>query len=212
MKKLGFTLAYVFLLVVLLPHTAWMFSQLEPPELKWMGWAGAIAFELTIALLTYFLAKEIAAASTIDEDFLNRARRELVNIPSFLLLGSIVISMVANWTHAYLYSANVPFGDYVVVRVVYSLLFGGVLPICSFAYAYVLAQVYRPAVVMVDVDAVEDEVWLKLRDFYRRVGKSPTPRELAEYAGVDELIASRVLTQANDVNILHAVSPANNGR
>lgn len=212
MKKLGFTLAYVFLLVVLLPHTAWMFSQLEPPELQWMGWAGAIAFELTIALLTYFLAREIAAASAIDEDFFNRAKRELVNIPSFLLLGSIVISMVANWTHAYLYSANVPFGDYVVVRVVYSLLFGGVLPICSFAYAYVLAQVYKPAILM-DTDAVEDEVWLRMRDFYRRYSKQPTPKELAEYAEVNEAIASRVLSQASAANILATVTnPVNNGR
>lgn len=207
MKRAGFTMAYIFLLVVLLPHTAWMFSQLEPPDLQWMGWAGAIAFELTIALLTHFLAKEIAAASTIDEDFFSRARRELVNIPSFLLLGSILISMVANWTHAYLYASNVPFGEYVVVRVLYSMLFGGVLPICSFAYAYVLAQVYKPAVVLLDADAVEDEVWLKMRDFRRRSHKLPTPQELAAYAGVDEMIASKVLTQANDMS-----GPINNGR
>lgn len=210
MKRLGFTLAYVFLLVVLLPHTAWMFARLEPPELQWMGWAGAIAFELTIALLTYFLAKEIAAASTIDGDFFSRARRELVNIPSFLLLGSIVISMVANWTHAYQYADNVPFGGYVVVRIVYSTLFGGVLPICSFAYAYVLAQVYRPPIVLLDNEAVEDEVWLKMRDFHRNYRKLPTPRELADYAGVNEVVASNVLTQATSLDIIP--SSANNGR
>lgn len=210
MKRLGFTLAYVFLLVVLLPHTAWMFSRLEPPELQWMGWAGAIAFELTIALLTHFLAREIAAASTIDGDFFSRARRELINIPSFLLLGSIIISMVANWTHAYLYSDNVPFGEYVVVRVVYSTLFGGILPICSFAYAYVLAQVYKPTPVLADNDAVEDEVWLRMRDFRKHYHKLPTPKELAEYAGVNEDIAAKVLFQASNVDIIPG--SVNNGR
>lgn len=194
--------AYLFLLAVLLPHTAWMFSLFEPTEATNLGWLGAIAFEVTIAALTHFLAKELAAVSDISgERFGERMKRELLNIPAFLLAGSISISVVANWTHAYRYS-NVPFGDYTVIRVFYSVLFGAALPLCSFAYAYVLSRVYRKPEQM-EADMQEAQAWLALSNFIKtNPGRDVSPRHLARMAGVNETVASKVIANAIDIGTI----------
>lgn len=188
--------AYLFLLAVLLPHTAWMFAQFEPEQSRdLLGWAGAIAFEITIAALTHFLAKELAAVSDIaGENFWQRVKRELVNIPSFLLLSSIIISTVANWTHAYTFAnADSAFGTNMIIKIVYSILFGAALPLCSFAYAYVLSKAYRQDKTV----GAEGKIWQTLID-YRNTnpGQLVTPRQLATMSGTSEEIAAQVLTAA----------------
>lgn len=191
--------AYLFLLGVLLPHTAWMFSQFEPEQSQGLGWAGAIAFEITIAALTHFLAKELAAVSdVVGENFLARIKRELLNIPSFLLLGSIIISTVANWTHAYAFSnQQSPFGEYIIVKVLYSILFGAALPLCSFAYAYVLSRAYRPNPASDAEAEAESAAWRTLINHRNtHPGRELTPRYLSRQAGVTEELAAKVIATA----------------
>lgn len=199
--------AYLFLLAVLLPHTAWMFSLFEPAETSDLGWAGAIAFEITIAALTHFLAKELAAASDIkSKNFGERLKNELVNIPAFLLLGSIAISVVANWTHAYQNASAVPWGEFSMVRVIYSILFGAALPLCSFAYAYVLSQVYKKPEKSED-NKQEDAAMLALINFIKaNPGRDITPRYLGRVANVDESTASKVIQEAVTTGILNNIN------
>lgn len=60
-------LVYLALLAVLLPHTAWAFSNFEPQRAGVLGihwgsvtaWAAAFAFEAAIATLTHKLARHI---------------------------------------------------------------------------------------------------------------------------------------------------------
>jgi len=62
-------IVFIGLLLVLLPHTAWLFRQFEAPYsgdgIDW-GWitagAGAFAFEAAIAVLTHKLAKHFEDA------------------------------------------------------------------------------------------------------------------------------------------------------
>ena len=68
-------LVYVFLLAVLLPHTAWAFRQFEPDDARVIGWGvsssdlvsyvGALAFEAAIAVLTHKLAAHIEATEKV---------------------------------------------------------------------------------------------------------------------------------------------------
>lgn len=196
--------SYMFLLIVLLPHTAWMFARFEPPDMQGLGWAAAIAFEITIAALTHFLAKQLAAVSDVAASGLGeRLKNELANIPSFLLMGSIVISVVANWTHAYQNAETVPWGDQPIVRVFYSVLFGAALPVCSFAYAYVLSQVYKKSEPAEDTK-LEQLTWLKLLEYIKsNPGREPTPRYLGRMANVDEATASKVIQEAVNTGILN---------
>lgn len=194
--------SYMFLLIVLLPHTAWMFARFEPADMQGLGWAAALAFEITIAALTHFLAKQLAAVSDIAAANIGqRLKNELANIPSFLLMGSIVISVVANWTHAYQNAETVPWGDQPIVRVFYSVLFGAALPVCSFAYAYVLSQVYKQPD---KSDKQEDMVLLTLINLIK---SNPTlditPRYLGRAANVDEALASKVIQEAVTAGIIN---------
>lgn len=201
--------AYIFLLIVLLPHTAWMFSLFEPEQSTNLGWSAAVAFEITIAVLTHFLATQLAAVSDMhDEKFTARLKRELVNIPAFLLLGSVAISTVANWTHAYNFSTTIPFADYGAVKFVYSLLFGAALPLCSFAYAYVLSLVYRKAKDESNAFTDEAKAWLALTNHLQaKPGEQVTPRLLGRMAGVTEEVAAKVITKAVNIGTLN-----NNGK
>lgn len=195
--------AYLFLLGVLLPHTAWMFSLFEPEQATQLGWAAAVAFELTILSLTHFLAKELAAVSDINgERFTARLKRELANIPAFLLLASIAISTVANWTHAYQF-ASTSLNNYAIVKVFYSILFGAALPLCSFAYAYVLSRVYRKPEAST-ADQEEALGWLALANYVKnQPGKTVTPQYLGRMAGISETSASKVLAHAVETGMIN---------
>lgn len=196
--------AYLFLLVVLLPHTAWMFSLFEPEEMKGLGWAGAIAFEITIAVLTHFLAEKLSTVSEKKQSFSAKMKEELANIPAMLLMGSVVISVAANWTHAYRYASAVPYGEYIIVKVIYSILFGAALPVCSFAYAYVLSEVYRKSrKTAIAAKKGEDAAWMALTNYLRtNPGRTVTPPYLARLAQIDEETASKIIHEAVEAGIM----------
>lgn len=213
MLKYLLFISYMFLLGVLLPHTAWMFSLFEASETTGLGWAAAIAFEITIAVLTYYLALRIAAVSLADDEekFGTRLKHELFNIPGLLLLGSVMISVVANWTHASEFANGLElFEQSVIIRIAYSFLFGAILPVCSFAYAYVLSQVYSKSIDgelsnsedNKNVITEEEEAWLVVTKHLRTGGgKRLTPDELAELANIPLSVAAKVLTDAINLNM-----------
>lgn len=142
MIKLLFWLCYLFLLGVLLPHTSWTFSQMEPPEARGLGVAAALAFEISLALLTHFLAIQIARVQQVGW---RAVKDELLSVPAILLGIVLVISVVANWTHAneFVVDSTARVFQNGAIQTVYPFLFGAALPICSFAFAYVLSSIYR---------------------------------------------------------------------
>src|SRR3990167_670539 len=83
---------YLSLLAVLLPHTSWAFSVLEPEKYKWASWAAAITFEAGIAVLTHKLAKHIESLPKC-KDSKTRFKRRYLNVYSYGLLGSVFVSM-----------------------------------------------------------------------------------------------------------------------
>ena len=154
LPRVVLTISYVFLLIVLLPHTAWMFSILEPNLTRELSIFAAIAFEITIGILTYYFSVEISKHKDVDSMVL-RLKKQFSNVPAMLLILILFISIVANWTHGYIFFAenldNTMFGtvsdrakDFFssyAVRLIYSILFGAILPICSFAYAHIISIV-----------------------------------------------------------------------
>lgn len=194
-----FWVCYLFLLGVLLPHTSWTFAQLESADVRGLGVAAAIAFELSIALLTHFQAERIAE---VHDKGLSQWR-ELISIPSLLLAGVLIISVVANWTHAseFVTDSNAKMFKSVWVQYLYPFLFGAALPVCSFAFAYVLSEIYRRdklkreatvAVVESEIPITREQILERMIILCVKAGKTLPPNELAQQlrlhpSQVDEL-------------------------
>ncbi len=152
-------LVYIFLLAVLLPHTAWAFSQLEPTGkddfgIPWgvvVAWAAAFAFECTIAVMTHKLAKHIERASNSSK-WPVRWQRRYANAYFGGLMLAWGVSSLANLAH------SVEFGQPMVVFAawgipawVYSVALGAALPTLSLLFALVLSS-------SIEADVTEDEV------------------------------------------------------
>lgn len=132
---------YIALLGVLLPHTAWAFGQFEPAHMRWLGWVAAIAFEGAIAAFTWRL-KENIENTPRHKSAWRRFRRRYLNIYSAGLVVAIAVSSAANWAHSVEFGASFAvFRDYSVAPILYSLAFGGILPLCSLLFARILADV-----------------------------------------------------------------------
>lgn len=147
MKKLKLTtnhvlwVIYISLLLVLLPHTAWLFLQFEPSGSLGIGaaWAGAIAFESAIAVLTHKLAKRIGETPKRYSGWL-RFKWQYVNAYSVGLLISVSVSALANLAHAVQFGQSlVIFAEWGLPAKLYQLAFGAVLPVVSLLFARVLS-------------------------------------------------------------------------
>ncbi len=128
--------AYLALLAVLAPHTAWAFSQSEPVGIDLfgahpLGWLAALAFEATIAALTWKLQKALSKRK--------KDGWQLALFISGLFLFSLV-STWANWLHAEEFGkAMLALGRYSLPPITVSLAFGAALPVASFLFALILA-------------------------------------------------------------------------
>lgn len=136
-------IVYLCLLGVLLPHTAWAFSQFEP--LGNLGTAtaymAATAFEMAIAGLTHKLAKHIESTPKRTKG-LRRFRYYYVNSYSLGLVASIGVSSLANLAHAVQFGRRIKiFDEYDVPFGLYAVAFGAILPIISLLFARVLSNV-----------------------------------------------------------------------
>jgi hypothetical protein len=142
---------YLALLVVLLPHTAWAFGRFESPAVGWLriqwgmvtAWAAAFAFEAAIAALTHKLAKHIESTPryTAGRVWLRRISYQYLNAFSAGLAVAVGVSVLANFGHAVEFGRDFTiFGQYKTRPLLYSLAFGGILPLVSLMFARILAN------------------------------------------------------------------------
>ncbi|MBN1316696.1 MAG: hypothetical protein JXA42_14555 [Anaerolineales bacterium] len=142
---------YLALLIVLLPHTAWAFSRFESPAMGWLGvqwglvtaWAAAFAFEAAIAALTHKLAKHIESTPRYSAGrvWLRRISFQYFNAFAAGLLVAVGVSVLANFGHAVEFGRDFAiFGQYEIPPLLYSLAFGGILPLVSLLFARILAD------------------------------------------------------------------------
>jgi hypothetical protein len=142
---------YLALLAVLLPHTAWAFARFEPPSSGWLSipwgqvtaWAAAFAFEAAIAALTHRLAQRIEATPnyTGDRVLLRRLSYQYLNAHAGGLLVALGVSALANFAHAVEYGQEFAIFDHnKVPPLLYSVTFGGILPLVSLLFARILGD------------------------------------------------------------------------
>ncbi len=142
---------YLSLLTVLLPHTAWAFARFEPSGVSWLGvnwgaitaWAAAFTFESAIAALTHKLAKHIESTPryTAGRVWFRRTSYQYLNAYAAGLVVAVGVSVLANFGHAVEYGQDFAiFGRYNVPPLLYSLAFGGILPLVSLMFARILAN------------------------------------------------------------------------
>jgi hypothetical protein len=183
---------YLALLAVLLPHTAWAFARFEPPSSGWLGiswgqvtaWAAAFAFEAAIAALTHRLAQriEITPNYTGGRVLLRRLSYQYLNAYAGGLLVALGVSALANFAHAVEYGQDFAiFSSYQVPPLLYSVTFGGILPLVSLLFARILG----------DTTDAEDQPDPKLIRAKQVIGELEAGLEMAEqrFAAAGDLFA-----------------------
>ena len=146
---------FISLLAVLLPHTAWAFRQFEPtisPPFLWglfqnftnadaISFTVAFAFEASIAVLTHKLAKRIEETPR-RVNWWGKAQYRYLNGIAIGLLIATVVSGMANLAHAVEFGKSLAiFAQWGIPANVYSVAFGGILPLVSLTFANVLSNV-----------------------------------------------------------------------
>lgn len=140
---------YALLLLVLLPHTAWMFAKAETPQpgpfgVYWgivTAWLAALVFELVIGAMTHKLARHIAASPRLKNGW-ERFKKRYLNIYSLGLLLAWLVSTYANLAHAVEFGQEIKiFADWGWPVWTYSVAFGAILPTASLLFAWVLSSV-----------------------------------------------------------------------
>lgn len=177
-------LIYGFLLLVLLPHTAWWFSHGEPTE-PWrllgidtypgqvVAWLAAIVFELLILAMTHKLALHIRLTPNY-QDLKRRARERYLNIYSLGLVVAWIISTMANLSHAVEFARPMKIiQEYSVPVLAYSLAAGAILPTASLIFAWVLSTV-------AEANSTEGEGAQEIRELKRELRLSQQALEKAE--------------------------------
>lgn len=182
MKRINWTTnilwaVYICLLAVLVPHTAWMFEKLEMPGTRITNWAAAIAFEAAIAVLTHKLAKHIEDTAKIKGRWAKFSARYL-NPIGFGLYLATAVSALANLAHAVEFGQTLKiFTQWGVPQGLYSVAFGGVLPVVSLIFANVLSNVVEseelpnPEVERLNTELGEIRRKLRESDQARRVAE-----------------------------------------
>lgn len=173
---------YILLLIVLLPHTAWMFSQAEPVT-DWgygIAWAAATVFELVIFAMTHKLARHITATPRYS-DSRKRFKARYVNAYGIGLALAWLVSTYANLAHAVEFGQLIKiFASWGLPVWTYSVAFGAILPTASLLFAWVLSSV-------IEQDASEGEsnpelikAKIIIRDLQTRLNESEEARTKAE--------------------------------
>jgi hypothetical protein len=193
----GLWAVYIFLLLVLLPHTAWAWSLFEPVTTlgKVTAWFAAIAFEFAILVLTKKLAAHIETTPN-HKDRRLRFQRRYLNSYAAGLLVAIGVSALANLAHA------VEFGRYMAIFGggpwlfgVYAVAFGAILPFTSLLFARVLSNVadteQEADPEVVDLRARLKETRESLTEAGRKVQEN---EQRAQKAETELAIAGRLFT------------------
>jgi len=134
---------YIALLIVLLPHTKWAFSFWEPDNRlgNITAIAGAFTFEAAIWAFTTLLSKHNREMNQEWGRFY-KFRYQFFNAYSIPLYISLVVSALANFSHAEEFRQTmVVFNRYNLPPVLFSIAFGGILPVVSLLFALALSTV-----------------------------------------------------------------------
>lgn len=144
---------FIFLLIVLLPHTAWFFRQFESDESAILikafsfsvsdlvSWIAAISFESAIAVFTHKLSTHISNIPNRGKPLQKFSKRYL-NAYSLGLFIAWIISTTANYAHAVEYGRSIKLFTQWGISLHWSALFSGaILPTCSFLFARILSDV-----------------------------------------------------------------------
>lgn len=132
---------YLMLLGVLLPHTAWAFSTFEPDgrQGQVVAWLAAIVFEAGLAVLTHKLSRRIEA--TRRRKGWSKFIACYLSPYAFGLYLSISVSVLANLSHSIEFGREMAiFTKWGIPYGVYSIAFGGILPLASLLFAWVLSH------------------------------------------------------------------------
>lgn len=144
---------YIGVLVVIAPHTQWMFSQFEPSEMHGLAWVAAIVFEAAIFAVTHLLVRHIEKrrASTFNFEkarmwpvfqWWPMFRYRYINAYTVLLFIAVFISGWANLAHAVQFGQPLTIvSTWNIPSSFFSVAFGGVLPLVNLLFAAVIAQV-----------------------------------------------------------------------
>lgn len=196
------------LLAVLLPHTAWAFRQFEPEQsmiligsfdaADALSYVVAFAFEAAIAVLVHKLAKRIEEVKPVTRSIKNSDgtftkvsdnwatfKRRYVHPISFGLLIATLVSGMANLAHAVQFGrAMVIFAQWHIPQSVYSVAFGGILPLVSLTFASVLSNVTdsedAPNPELDAVKKVNTDLRLHIRELEKKLGDAEDARRTAE--------------------------------
>jgi hypothetical protein len=180
-------MVFISILLVLLPHTAWLFRQFEPADsVKLLGefdaadllsYIAAFAFESAIAVLIHKLAKHIESMKKGKTAWAKFSYSYLNPFAVGLYIAT-AISMLANLAHAVEFGVSIKiFTEWGVPAWVYSVAFGGILPLVSLTFARVLSNVTD------DEDGPNPELTeanTRLREANRRAAESEQRAKAAE--------------------------------
>ena len=197
---------YLALLLVLLPHTAWAFARFEPATVGWLGirwgvltaWAAAFAFEAAIAALTHKLADRIANTPICQSGhvFFRRLSYQYLNAYAIGLLVTVAVSGLANFGHAVEYGQDFAlFGQYGISQLLFSVAFGGILPLVSLLFARILADTNNSEAQMnpklVQAEATISDLQAQLHDSEFRMATAEAIADQAEqrFAAAGDLMA-----------------------
>jgi hypothetical protein len=172
-------LVYAAILLVIAPHTQWMFEQLEPHGREWVSWVAAGGFEATIFVVTHLLVDHIERRKVGSFNFEKQRMRtwlqwwpvfryRWLNIYTLLLLVACLISAGANLTHAVQYAQPLRIvTEWGVPAGALTMAFGGILPLVNLLFAAVIADmddsegVTDPALTQAKTEAREAKAALK---------------------------------------------------
>ena len=175
---------YALFLMVLMPHTAWTFSQFQ--QLKETGnplaWMLAFSVECVIAIFTHKLSEFIS---------ITRKRKgwaavgRYVNGYSVGLVMVIIISSFANLAYAVQFAGSLTvFTEWGVPKGIYEFMFGAMLPFVSLVFALVLSNMADDETVadpeLVKANEQNTELRRLLRESERAKAASEQARLLAE--------------------------------
>jgi hypothetical protein len=186
---------YLFLLAVLMPHTAWAFRAFEPAE-SWVifgiftsadlvAYIAALAFEASIAVLTHKLSAHIEQtqkeAKRLDE--WGRIKLRYFNAYFAGLLIATIVSSLANLAHAIQFGASLAiFAAWGIPSAVYVVAFGGILPVVSLLFARVLSNVNESETTE---EPALTEAKVQIVDLRRQLREAKEARDTADALRMD---------------------------
>lgn len=215
---------YLFLLAVLLPHTAWAFRAFEPVE-AWtiyedftsadlVSYVAALAFEAAIAVLTHKLAEHIEHTPKVMKskknpdgstsritDWWETWKARYLNAFSLGLIIATGVSSLANLAHAVEFASPLEiFTEWGIPSGVYVVAFGGILPVVSLLFARVLSNVNETEIqddpALSEAKAQITELRRHLKESEGRVRQAEAERQAAEQ---DRIFAEEKYTAAEEL-------------